>query len=275
MAEARPDTGAPTPDSKISFTDVDKIYGTGPTEESVVALEDIDLDVNAGEAVGLGSRTGEEGVEVGAREGGDGESDGRERGEAAGDARGHAEGGQVVLVGEVPEVTRLARRDQRSFGPVDAGPIHRLTDDEEIRQRLGRRPGAGDDVDDGIVERQGVEHGVDVCGVDVVEDVVVEAVADRFGEGRGRVDGVGVGGVGQVQRRVAVVGVLAAPGDAFVGVGDALVQSRKRLAGETRFGVERVAEVDVHRESGGTRRQNGFPFTPAGGASEHEAVARD
>jgi NitT/TauT family transport system ATP-binding protein len=40
-------------DSKISFSDVSKLYGTDPTEESVTALEDVNLDVNAGEFVSV------------------------------------------------------------------------------------------------------------------------------------------------------------------------------------------------------------------------------
>ena len=53
MADAQPATGASASDPKISFTDVDKIYGTGPTEETVVALQDIDLDVEDGEFVSV------------------------------------------------------------------------------------------------------------------------------------------------------------------------------------------------------------------------------
>lgn len=53
LADARTDTGASTTDQKISFSDVDKIYGTGPTEESVTALQDVDLDVADGEFVSV------------------------------------------------------------------------------------------------------------------------------------------------------------------------------------------------------------------------------
>ena len=53
MAEATPATSASASDPKISFSDVDKIYGTGPTEETVVALQDIDLDVEDGEFVSV------------------------------------------------------------------------------------------------------------------------------------------------------------------------------------------------------------------------------
>lgn len=56
IADARPATGTSTQastDPKISFSDVDKIYGTGPIEESVTALDDIDLDIGDGEFVSV------------------------------------------------------------------------------------------------------------------------------------------------------------------------------------------------------------------------------
>jgi NitT/TauT family transport system ATP-binding protein len=53
IADARSDTATSTSEAKISFTDVDKIYGTGPTEESVPALEDINLDIGEGEFVSV------------------------------------------------------------------------------------------------------------------------------------------------------------------------------------------------------------------------------
>jgi NitT/TauT family transport system ATP-binding protein len=53
LTDARFDTGPSATDPKISFSDVHKIYGTGPTEESVVALEGIDLDIESGEFVSV------------------------------------------------------------------------------------------------------------------------------------------------------------------------------------------------------------------------------
>jgi NitT/TauT family transport system ATP-binding protein len=53
IADARPETATSTSNPKISFSNVDKIYGTGPTEESVVALDDIDLDIEDGEFVSV------------------------------------------------------------------------------------------------------------------------------------------------------------------------------------------------------------------------------
>lgn len=53
MADARPDTGVSTSDPKISFSGVDKVYGTDPTEESVTALADVDLDIGDGEFVSV------------------------------------------------------------------------------------------------------------------------------------------------------------------------------------------------------------------------------
>ncbi|MDR9431598.1 MAG: ABC transporter ATP-binding protein [Natronomonas sp.] len=40
-------------ETMISFTDVEKVYGTDPTEESVTALQGIDLDITQGEFVSV------------------------------------------------------------------------------------------------------------------------------------------------------------------------------------------------------------------------------
>lgn len=53
IADARPDADASTSKPKISFTGVDMVYGSGPTEESVTALKDINLDVSDGEFVSV------------------------------------------------------------------------------------------------------------------------------------------------------------------------------------------------------------------------------
>jgi NitT/TauT family transport system ATP-binding protein len=45
--------GSPAEDPMISFTDVDKVYGTDAAEESVTALSDIDLDIEQGEFVSV------------------------------------------------------------------------------------------------------------------------------------------------------------------------------------------------------------------------------
>jgi NitT/TauT family transport system ATP-binding protein len=49
----RTDDVAANKGPKISFSDVDKRYGTDPTEESVIALKDIDLDIDDGEFVSV------------------------------------------------------------------------------------------------------------------------------------------------------------------------------------------------------------------------------
>jgi NitT/TauT family transport system ATP-binding protein len=54
IAQETTATGGGSTDSMISFTGVDKVYGVdAATEESVVALEDIDLDIDRGEFVSV------------------------------------------------------------------------------------------------------------------------------------------------------------------------------------------------------------------------------
>lgn len=52
-ASVPPDAAAAAPDPKISFSGVHKVYGTGPTEETVPALEDVNLDIDPGEFVSV------------------------------------------------------------------------------------------------------------------------------------------------------------------------------------------------------------------------------
>jgi len=53
LADAQSVTGTSATDPTISFSDVQKLYGTGPTEETVTALEEVDLDIGAGEFVSV------------------------------------------------------------------------------------------------------------------------------------------------------------------------------------------------------------------------------
>gem|GEM_PF-6012204 len=57
------------------------------------------------------------------------------------------------------------------LGPVDARVAHRLPDHEEVGQRFRCGAGSGDDVDDGVVQRDGIEKFRGVFGVDVIEEV--------------------------------------------------------------------------------------------------------
>ncbi|WP_205254575.1 MULTISPECIES: ABC transporter ATP-binding protein [Halorussus] len=47
------DSGVSSSDRMITYDGVDKVYGTDPAEESVTALEDIDLDIERGEFVSV------------------------------------------------------------------------------------------------------------------------------------------------------------------------------------------------------------------------------
>jgi NitT/TauT family transport system ATP-binding protein len=53
LVDAQLDTKSSATNPKISFSDVHKIYGTSPTEEAVTALEEVDLDIEAGEFVSV------------------------------------------------------------------------------------------------------------------------------------------------------------------------------------------------------------------------------
>jgi len=59
-----------------------------------------------------------------------------------------------VFVGQIPEVALVASRHESLFGPVDACILHRLTDDEEVRQCFGGCAGARNDVENRFVERE-------------------------------------------------------------------------------------------------------------------------
>ena len=199
---------------------------------------------------------------------GDSHANRREGREAAGDAVRDGQCGQVVFVRQVAEVALLARGDEGLFGPVDALRLHGVADDEEVRERLGRRPGPGDDVDDGLVQWEVGEESGDPLGVDVVEVVGVDVGVECLGDG-GRAEGaaadtdrqdglgvleprdgvpnlLGVGRLGEVERGVAVFVVRATLFDSVVGVGDASVQPFESLAGDAGRRIEDVSEVDVH-----------------------------
>jgi len=90
----------------------------------------------------------------------------------------------VLTVGEGPEIAVRAGGDERAFRPVDARPIHRLPDEQKVRQRFCGRPGTGNDVDNGVGERKRVQKGGNGRRVDVIEDVDIEAGAERPGECR-------------------------------------------------------------------------------------------
>jgi len=177
-----------------------------------------------------------------------------------------------VLGGQVCERAGLSGRDDGPLGPVDAGVVHRLADDEEVREGLRRRPGLGDDVDGDVLEGEIREHTLDLVGVDVVEDDVTVAgvVCERGGDGPRTerapadadgddgpgvgdrfdraVDASGVEEVGQVQRRVTELVVLASLGDARVGGCDLVVDALEFGPRDARVsdGRQRVSDVHVH-----------------------------
>jgi hypothetical protein len=200
-----------------------------------------------------------------------GQSDRGEDRKAARNALGNVERGQALLLGESPEITLSAGRDEGPVSPLNAGVGHRLAHDEEVSQRLGGGARARDHVDSGRFERERVEEGRDVFGVHVVEEVGVRLGGqtaregrraqrrsadadgqDRLGVGDGFDRGpnrVGIRGLGEVQRGVAVFGVRHAALDALVSVGDSFVQFVEVGSGDAGVGDlrKRVTQVYSHR----------------------------